>query len=87
MNDQIIETKKWNKDVQDQAFSRLFRNNIIPSVKEKIVDLKMPQIINLLSNAPTHIIEGIIKNNKNRMKTDEIKKQFINQLLPYIKTK
>ena len=44
----------------------------------------MPQIINLLSNAPTHIIEGIIKNNKNRMKTDEIKKQFINQLLPYI---
>ena len=44
----------------------------------------MPQIINLLSNAPTHIIEGIIKNNKNRMKTDEIKKQFINQLLPCI---
>ena len=44
----------------------------------------MPQIINLLSNAPTHIIEGIIKNNKNRMKTEEIKKQFINQLLPYI---
>ena len=63
---EIPKTKKWNKDVQEQAFTRLFRNNIIPEIKEKISSLKMPQIINLLSNAPIHILEGIIKNNNNR---------------------
>ena len=28
-NGEIPETKKWNKDVQEQAFTRLFLNNII----------------------------------------------------------
>ena len=81
---EIPETKKWNKDVQEQAFTRLFRNNIIPEIKEKISSLKMPQIINLLSNAPTHILEGIIKNNSNRLHNDEIINQIKNQILPYI---
>ena len=80
----IPETKKWNKDVQEQAFARLFRNNIIPSIKEKITGLKMPQVINLLSNAPTHIIEGIIKNNKNRLNNEDTKKKINNQLIPYV---
>ena len=84
INGEIPETKKWNKDVQEQAFTRLFRNNIIPEIKEKISSLKMPQIINLLSNAPTHILEGIIKNNTNRLNNEEIVKQIKNQLLPYI---
>ena len=55
INGEIPETNKWNKDVQEQAFTRLFHNNIIPEIKEKISSLKMPQIINILSNAPTHI--------------------------------
>ena len=84
INGEIPETKKWNKDVQDQAFTRLFRNNIIPEIKEKISSLKMPQIINLLSNAPTHILEGIIKNNRTRLYNDEILKQIKNQILSYI---
>ena len=83
VNGEIPETKKLNKDAQDQAFTRLFRNNIIPEIK-KISSLKMPQIINLLSNAPTHILEGIIKNNTNRLHNEEIVKQIKNQLLPYI---
>ena len=37
-----------------------------------------------MSNAPTHIIEGIIKNNINKLNHDDIKKQINNQLLPYI---
>ena len=41
-------------------------------------------MINLLSNAPTHILEGIIKNNTNRLHKEEIVKQIKNQLLPYI---
>ena len=65
INGEIPETNKWNKDVQKQAFTRLFHNNIIPEIKEKISSLKMPQIINILSNASTPIIEGIIKYNSN----------------------
>ena len=37
-----------------------------------------------MSNAPTHILEGIIKNNSNRLNNEETKKQINNQLLPYI---
>ena len=37
-----------------------------------------------MSNAPTHILEGIIKNNNNRLNNEEVKKQINNQLLPYI---
>ena len=37
-----------------------------------------------MSNAPTHILEGIIKNNTNRLNNKEVKKQINNQLLPYI---
>ena len=44
----------------------------------------MPQIINLLSNTPTHILEGIIKENTNTLLNPEIKKKLTNQLAPYI---
>ena len=37
-----------------------------------------------MSNGPTHILEGIIKNNPNRLYNDEVKKQINNQLLPFI---
>ena len=37
-----------------------------------------------MPNAPTHILEGIIKNNTNRLNNEEIIKQINNQLLPYI---
>ena len=43
----------------------------------------MPQIINLLSNAPKHIIEAIIKENTNSFLNTEIKKKLTNQLAPY----
>ena len=84
LNGQTPETKKWIEDVHKQAIKRLFKNNIIPQINDKIKDLKLPQIINLMSNAPTHILEGIIKNNTNRLNNEEVKKQIKNQLLPYI---
>ena len=37
-----------------------------------------------MSNSPTHILEGILKNNTNRLNHEEVKKQINNQLLPYI---
>ena len=32
-----------------QALKRLLKNNIIPQINDKIKDLKLPQIINLMS--------------------------------------
>ena len=34
-----------------------------------------------MSNAPTHILEGIIKNNTNRLNNEEVKKQLTNNNL------
>ena len=50
LNGQTPETKKWIDDVHKQAIKRLFKNNIIPQINDKIKDLKLQQIINLISN-------------------------------------
>ena len=63
----------------NKAIKRLFKNNIIPQINDKIKDLKLPKIINLMSNDPTHILEGILKNNINRLTNEEVKKQTNNQ--------
>ena len=82
-NGNIKDLNTWDKDIKEQAYMRLFKNQIIPEVKPKILKLKMPQIINLISNAPTHILEGIIKENTNSLLKPEIKKKLTNQIAPY----
>ena len=79
-----IDEQNWKKIVNEQAFIRLFKNNIPEEVKSKINKLKLPNILNLLSNAPLHIIEGIIKQNEENLKDTAINKQLINQISPYI---
>ena len=65
----------------NKAIKRLFKNNIIPQINDKINDIKLPQIINLMSNVSIHILEGILKNNINRLTNEEVKKQTNNQHL------
>ena len=79
-----IDEQNWKKIVNEQAFIRLFKNNIPEEVKSKINKLKLPNILNLLSNAPLHIIEGIIKQNEENLKNTAINQQLINQISPYI---
>ena len=83
-NENIKDLKYWDRDIKEQSYIRLFKNQIHPNVKNKIYKLKMPQIINLISNAPIHILEGIIKDNANSIKTEEIEKKLTNQIAPYI---
>ena len=49
-------------------------------MKSKINKLKLPNILNVLSNATTHIIERIIKQNPNHLKDTIINQQLINQI-------
>ena len=79
-----IDEQNWKKIVNEQAFIRLFKNNILEEVKSKINKLKLQNILNLLSNAPLHIIEGIIKQNEDNLKDTTINQQLINQISPYI---
>ena len=74
-NGNIKDLNTWDKEIKEQTHIRLFKNQIIPEAKTKILKLKMPQIINLLSKAPTHILEGIIKENINSLLNPEIKKK------------
>ena len=79
-----IQEEIWKKIVNEQAFIRLFKNDIPEQVKTKINKLKLPNVLNLLSNAPIHIIEGIIKQNVDNLKDTAINQQLINQISPYI---
>ena len=42
-----IDEQNWKKIVNEQAFIRLFKNNIPEEVKSKINKLKLPNILNL----------------------------------------
>ena len=52
-----INEQLWKKIVNQQAFIRLFKNNIPEEVKTKINKLKLPNILNLLSKSPLYIIK------------------------------
>ena len=78
-----IQEEIWKKIVNEQTFIRLFKNDIPEEVKTKINKLKLPNVLNLLSNAPIHIIEGIIKQNEENLKDTAINQQLINQISPY----
>ena len=43
-NGNIKDLNTWNKEIKEQAYIRLFKNQIIPEAKAKILKLKMPQI-------------------------------------------
>ena len=54
--------EEWDKLILEDAANRLFKNCIIP---EKIINIskqKVPRLIELLSNAPIHIITQEVSN-------------------------
>ena len=79
--DGIISGKSLNLEelddiVREEAAGRMFRNRDAPLSIKKLIKLKLPNIITLLSNVPTHILEQIAKqiqqdkegNNNNSLK-------------------
>ena len=53
-------------------------------VKQKMLAPKLSQIINLMSNAFKQILEGILKNNTNKLNIEEAKMKINNKFLRYI---
>ena len=74
MNDYLegnrfIPIEEWENTIYKEAIKRLFRNDKIPETIISKEKLKAPNIINLISNAPKHIIEEFLK--KIRRKREE----------------
>ena len=63
LNNKQITIDTWESNIKLEAAQRLYKNRTIPPEIVKLTNLKLPMLIYLLSNAPTHIIYFTIKNN------------------------
>ena len=55
--------EEFNKAIYTEAAIRLFKNGNPPENVTKLAKLKLPRLIELLSNAPHHIIEQMVHSN------------------------
>ena len=55
--------EEFNKAIYTEAAIRLFKNGKPPENVKKLAKLKLPRLIELLSNAPQHIIEQMVLSN------------------------
>ena len=82
---QMKTIKEWDQIIKEEAITRLFKNNNIPQNYLKLKDLKHPNLIEALSNAPTHIIkELIIKHIKSRKEPQTFILHSEKYIKPYI---
>jgi hypothetical protein len=89
----IMSTKNIPKEreltmiIKTEAIIRIFKDMGTNITKEGLNTipqrLKHPQLINIISKAPTHIIEEIAETNYNNLEDPQTKKQIIKQLKPY----
>ena len=80
----FIQIEEWENKIYLEALKRLFRNNNIPNKITKQIKMKTPNIINLLSNAPKHIIIDILRNIKNKKKSNDGKKIIFKIIMKYL---
>ena len=71
MNDYLegnrfIPIEEWENTIYKEAIKRLFRNDKSPDTIISKEKFKAPNIINLISNAPKHIIEEFLKKIKRK---------------------
>jgi len=82
-----LNLKQWDEITQKDAIIRMYKNINIPQNYQRLKDLKYPIIIEILSNAPIHIMNQIIKNNIILKKDEQtFKKAIANQINRYIIT-
>ena len=69
--DKIIELERFEKIIYIEAAKRLFRNNNPPGNIAKLAKINHPRLIELLSNAPKHIIDQMIDTQNKNQTEDE----------------
>lgn len=75
----------WTKKINENAIERLFKGVEKPKSFHKLSKLKELNIIELLSNAPTHIMAELYNNYKQgKIDKDSTKIKIIKELTPYI---
>ena len=78
-NNKFHKLSEFENKIYKEAAIRLYRNQITPEHASKLAKAKLPRILEIASNAPTHFIEGIIKNTllkKDKIASIDIKKNL-----------
>ena len=78
--------EEWDKLILEDAANRLFKNCNIPDKIINIAKEKVPRLIELLSNAPIHIITQqisnfLLKKQQNNECENCIKKHILNYII------
>lgn len=87
VNNNFHKLEEYEKTIYQEAAKRLYRNQNIPEYVTKLAKAKLPRILEITSKAPTHYIEGTIKNNilkKQEPDISEIKKNIALTIAQYI---
>lgn len=69
-NGNLKDIEIFDNIIYEEAAKRLYRNEQIPIEIKRLTKCKLPRIIELLSNAPKHIIEQMIDSH-NKLKEKE----------------
>ena len=64
--------KEWDQLIKEEAVERLFKYNNLPECYVTLKNLKHPNIIEILSNAPIHIIKELINKHIKNKKEPEL---------------
>ena len=84
-NSSIAPIEEWDKQIITDAATRLFRNCIIPDNIINISKRKVPRLLELVSNAPIHIITQQISNYLlKKQQNNEYEKNIQKHLLNYL---
>ena len=86
-NDKFHKLSEFEDKIYKEAAIRLYRNQNIPEHTTNLAKAKLPRILEISSNAPTHFIEGIIKNTllkKEKIDLTNIKKNLTLTIAQYI---
>ena len=81
--------EEFEEEIYIQAAARLFRNKNIPKNIKKLTTANLPRILEILSNAPEHLIEETIKQkvlNQNTPDEEGINKLIYQYIMQYLLT-
>ena len=87
VNNKFHELEEYENIIYKESAKRLYRNQQIPDTAATLAKSKLPRVLEISSNAPTHFIEGIIKSyilNKKEIDIQEIKKNIAPTIAQYV---
>ena len=86
-NGNLKDIEIFDKIIYEEAAKRLYRNEEIPIEVKRLTKCKLPRIIELISNAPKHIIEQMIDSHNKLEEKKPIIEYGKQKIIEYLLTK